>query len=152
MVGSGSFSISCYPFLLSSVAYALQFLSVNDMSWWFVLYVLGHLINCIVSLLQSTSGLCFTNQSYLKNISMPFKFVTTASICSLYPLISTSSSANHVISPFFILSTLKTSSDLSIGSVLIFHSLTNCLLILVWVHPESTNTCNHSSFLFLFWC
>ena len=121
---------------------------MNNMSWWSVLHVLGHLVNCIVSLLQSTSGLCFTNQSYSKNISMPFKFVTTTLIYSLYSLISTSSGTNHVTSLFFVLSILKTSNDLSIGFVLIFSSLTNCLMILVWVHPESTNACNHSFFLF----
>ena len=74
--------------------------------------------------------------------------MTAAPICSLYPLISTSSGTNHITSLFFIPSVLKTSNDLSIGSVLIFSSLTSCLLILVWVHPESTNVYNHISFSF----
>jgi len=74
--------------------------------------------------------------------------MTAVSICFLYPLISTFSSANHVTSPFFVLSILKNLNDLSIGSILIFSSLTSCLLIPVWVHPESTNACSHSSFLF----
>ena len=118
------------------------------MSWWFILYVLEHLVNFIIPLSQSTSGLCFTNQSYFKNISMPFRSVTAASICSLCLLISTSNGVNLVTSPFFVLSTLKTSNDLSIGSVLILSSLTNCSLIPVWVHPESTSACSCDSFLF----
>ena len=74
--------------------------------------------------------------------------MTAVPICSLYSLISTSSGANHITSLFFIPSALKTSNDLSIGSVLIFSSLTSCLLILIWVRPESTNVYNHSSFSF----
>ena len=74
--------------------------------------------------------------------------MTAVPICSLYSLISTSSGANHITSLFFIPSALKTSNDLSIGSVLIFSSLTSCLLILIWVCPESTNVYNHSSFSF----
>ena len=105
-------------------------------------------MNHIVLLLQSTSVLYFTNQSYPRNMSMPFRSMTVASICSLCPLISTSSSATCVTSPFFVLSTLKTSNNLSIGSILIFSFLTSCLLILVWVHLESTNACNYNSFLF----
>ena len=118
------------------------------MSWWFVLYVFEHLINHIISLLQSISGLCFTNQSYPKNMSMPFKSMTTTSICSLCPLIFTSNGANWVTSLFFVLSVLKTSNDPSMDSVLIFSFLTSCLLIPVWVHSESTNACNCSSFPF----
>ena len=105
-------------------------------------------MNYIVSLLQSTSGLCFTNQSYPKNMSVPFGSMTAVLICSLCSLISTSSGTNHITSPFFIPSVLKTLNDLSIGSDLIFSSLISCLLILVWVHPESINACNHNSFLF----
>ena len=105
-------------------------------------------MNFIVPLFQSTSGLCFTNQSYPKNMSIPFKSVTAASIHSLCPLISTSSSANCVTSLFFVLSALKTLNNLFIGSVLIFSSLTNCSSILVWVHSESTSAYSYNSFLF----
>ena len=105
-------------------------------------------MNFIVSLFQSTSGLYFTNQSYSKNMSVLFRSVTATSICSLCPLISTFNSMNLVTSPFFVLSALKTSKDLSIGSVLILSSLTNYSLISVWVHPESTSVYSYSSFLF----
>jgi len=88
-------------------------------------------VNFIVSLFQSTFGLCFTNQLYPKNMFMPFRSVTAVLIHSLCPLITTSNSANLVTSPFFVLSALKTSKDLSIGSVLIFPSLTNYSSILV---------------------
>ena len=119
------------------------------MSWCFVLHVLGHLMNCIVPLFQSISELCFTNQSYPKNMSVPFKSMTAALICSLCLLISTSSGTNRITSPFFVSSTLKTSNYLSIGSVVIFSSLTSCLSIPVWAHLKSTNACNHNSFPFL---
>ena len=101
-----------------------------------------------VPVFQYISGLCLINQSYPKNMSIPFKSVTTVSICSLYLLISTFSSTNHVTFPFLILSTLKILNDLFIGFVLIFFSFTSCLLILVWIYSESTSTYNHSSFLF----
>ena len=105
-------------------------------------------MNCIVPLLQSTSGLCLTNQLYPKNMSVLFKSVTIVLICFLCLLISTSNSVNQVTFPFFVPSVLKTLNDLSIGSILIFSSLTSCLLIPVWVHPESTNVYSRSSFLF----
>ena len=79
---------------------------------------------------------------------MPFKSMTTTSIYSLYSFILTSSSTYCVTSPFLVLSALYTSNDLFIGFVLIFSSFTSCLLIPVWVHPESTSACSHSSFLF----
>ena len=79
---------------------------------------------------------------------MLFKSMTATLICFLYPLISTFSDVNHVTSPFFVPSALKTSNNLSIGSILIFSSLTSCLSILVQVHPESTNAYNCSSILF----
>ena len=79
---------------------------------------------------------------------MAFKSVTAVSIHSLYLSISTSNGANLVTSPFFVLSALKTSKDLSIGSILILSFLTNCSLILVWVYPESTNACSCNSFPF----
>jgi len=105
-------------------------------------------VNYIVPLLQSTSELCFTNQLYPKNMSVLSKSVTIALICFLCPLISTSNGVNQVTSPFFVPSMLKTLNDLSMGSILIFSFLTSCLSIPVWVHPESTNVCSHSSFLF----
>ena len=112
------------------------------------MHVFGHLVNYIVPVLQFTSILCLTNQLYPKNISIPFKSMTTALICSLCLLISTSSGTNWVTSPFFVPFVLKTLNDLSIGSVFIFSYLTSCLLIPVWVHLESTNTCNCNSFPF----
>ena len=81
-------------------------------------------------------------------MSVPFRSVTTASIHFLCPLISTSNNANLVTSLFFVSSALKTLKDLSIGSILILSSLTNCSLIPVWVHSESTNAYSHSSFPF----
>jgi len=106
-----------------------------------------HLINCIVSIFQFTSGLCLTNQLCPRNIFMLFKSVTSVLICSLYLLISTSSSANHVTSLFLVLSVLKTLNAISAGFILICSFLTNCLLILVYVHPESTNIYSYNSFL-----
>ena len=74
--------------------------------------------------------------------------ITTISICFLYLLILTSSSTNLVTSPFLVLSVLKTSNNLFIGSVLILYSFTSCLLIPIWLYPESTNAYNCNSFLF----
>ena len=107
-VRSSSFPIFCCPLLLSSIVCILQFLGVNNISWCFVLYVPRHLVNFIVPLFQSTFGLCFTSQSYPKNISVLFKSVTAALIHFLYPLIFTFSGTTCVTSPFFVLSTLKT--------------------------------------------
>ena len=146
-VRSSFFPIFCCSLSFSVVCVLL--FDINDMSWWFILQVLEHLVNFIVPLFQSTSGLCFTNQSYSKNMSMPFRSVTAASIRSLCPLIYTSSSTNLVTSLFFVPSALKTLKDLSIGSVLILSSLTNCSSISTWVHPESTNACSHNPFPFL---
>ena len=66
-------------------------------------------------------------------------------------LISSSSSTNIVTSLFLVPSALKTSNNLSIGSVLIYSSFTSYLLILVWVHPKLTSTLNHNFFLFDIW-
>ena len=81
-------------------------------------------------------------------MSILFKSVTATSICFLCLLISTFNSTNYVTSPFFVLSALKTSNDLSIISILILSSLTNYLTILIWVHPEFTSTCNCNFFSF----
>ena len=97
---------------------------------------------------QFTSGLYLTNQLYSKNISVLFKSMTTALICFLCSLISTSISVYHVTSLFLISSTLKTLNNLSIHSVLILSSFTSCLLISVWMHLESTSACSHKFFLF----
>ena len=97
---------------------------------------------------QFTSGLCLTNQLYPRNMSVPFKSVTATSICSLCLLILTSSSAYHVISLFLVPSALNTSNDLSISLVLIFSFFTSCLLIPIYVYPESTSTYSCSSFPF----
>ena len=74
--------------------------------------------------------------------------MTAILICSLYLLISTSIGSYYATSPFLVPSTLKTLSNLSIGSVLILSSFTSCLLISVWVHSESTSACSHNFFLF----
>ena len=68
-----------------------------------------------------------------------FRSVTAASSCSLCLLISISKGAILVTSPFFVPSALKTSNEKLIGFVWILLSLTNCLSISVYVHPESTN-------------
>ena len=81
-------------------------------------------------------------------MSMLSKSVTTKLICSLCPLILTSSSIYHVTSSFLVLSTLKTSNDLAIGFVLILSSFTSYLSILVWVHSEFTSIYNCNSFPF----
>ena len=79
-------------------------------------------------------------------MSMLFKSVTAVSILSLCPLISISNGVLQVTTLFLIPSALKTSNILSTGSILIHSSLTSCLLIPVWVQPESTNACNCNSF------
>ena len=132
-VGSGFLPISYCPLSCVSIAYAL--LVLNIISQCSVLHVFGHLINYIVLLFQFTSGLCLTNQSYPRNISILFKSITTTLICSLCPLILISSSTNLVTSLFLVLSTLKTLNDVSASFVLICSSLTNFyqfLYIYIW--------------------
>ena len=72
-------------------------------------------------------------------MSVPFKFVTAASSCSLCLLISISRDATLVTSLFFILSVLKTLNEKFIGLVCIHFSLINCLSIPICVHLESTS-------------
>jgi len=96
-------------------------------------------MNFIISCFQLTSGLCLTNQLWLKNISIPFKSITAAFSYSLYSLISISRGTTLVTSPFFVLSVLKTSNEKFISLVYICFSLTNCLLILIYMYPESTS-------------
>ena len=129
--GSSSFPISCCLLSWSFVGCTLLFFNVKSISWCYVLHVFGHLVNHIISVSQFTSGLCLTNQSYPKNMFIPFKSMTAVSICSLCLLISTSSNVNYVTFPFFVPSILKTSNNLFIGSILIFSSLTSYLLQLV---------------------
>ena len=74
--------------------------------------------------------------------------MTATLILSICLLISSSSGTNLVTFPLLILSALKTSNDLSIGFIFIHSFFTSCLLILVWVYPESTSIFNHSYFLF----
>jgi len=102
----------------------------------------------MIPVFQFTSGLCLTSQLYSKNISVLFKSVTTTLIYSLCSFISTFSSVYYVNSLFLVLLELKTLNDWFIGFILIFSSLTSCLLIPVCVHPESTNVCSCNSFLF----
>ena len=148
-VGSGFLLISCCPLSCVSVAYSL--LVSNLISWCFVLHVFEHLVNCIILLSQFTSVLCLTNQSCPKNIFMPFKYITAISICSLCPLILTSSGANLETSLFLEPSILKTSNNISAGLVLICSFFTSCLLIPICVHPESTSawSCNSLPFFIL---
>ena len=79
---------------------------------------------------------------------MLFKSVTVILIFSICFLISSSSSTNLITFIFLVLSALKTSNDLSIGSVLIHSSFTSYLLISVWVHSELTNVLSYIFFLF----
>ena len=83
-----------------SVAWVL--LVSNLISWCFIVQLPGHLVNFIVLFFQLTSGLCLTSQSYPRNMSIPFRSVTAASNCSLWPLILISKDAtlccgNHQI-------------------------------------------------------
>ena len=119
------------------------------MSWCFILYDLGHLVNHILPSFQFTSGLCLTNQLCPRNMSILFRSVTAASICFLYLLISTSSGAILVTSLFSVPSALNISKEKSTGFVWILLSLTNCSLISIWVHLEFTSASIHNSFLFL---
>ena len=102
----------------------------------------------MVLFLQLTSGLCLTNQSCPKNISVLSKSITTTSKVSLCSLISISRGATLVTSLFFVLSALNTSKEKSIAFVWILLSLTNCSSIPVWVHPESTSTFTFRFLLF----
>ena len=108
----------------------------------------GHLVNLIVLFFQLTFGLCFTSQSCFRNIFIPSKSITAASSVSLCPLISISSSATLVTSPFFILSALNTSKEKFISFIWILFFLTSCLLIPVCVHPESTSAFTFNFLLF----
>ena len=125
LVGSYSFPMFYCPFFLSSIGCSLHVLDVKDISWCCVLYSLEHLVNYIVPVFQFTSRLCLTNKLYLRNMSLLFKSVTVMLIYSVCLLISSSSGANLVTSPFLILSALETSNNLFIGSVLIFSFFTN---------------------------
>jgi len=128
-VGSSSFPISCCSLFWLSIGCILQFL--NNIFWCCVLQFLGHLVNYIVPIFQFISGLCLTNQSYSRNMSVLFISITAVSICYLCLLILTFSSTNLVTSPFLVPSALKTLNDLFVSSVLILSSFTNCLLITI---------------------
>jgi len=145
-IGSDSFSISWCP--LSWLSIGCILLVLNDISWYYILHILEHLINYIFSMFQLTSGLCLTNQLYSKNMSMLFKSMTAISMFSLCLFISTSSSTYHITSPLLVLSVLKTSNNLSIGSILIFSSFTSYSSIPMCIHPKSTSIYNCSFFLF----
>ena len=112
----------------------------------FTLFQASHKLYCYF--VQFTFGLHLTNQSYLKNISMLFKSVTTTFIFSICLLISNSSDTNLVTSLFLVSFILKTLNNLSISFVLIYFSFTNCLLISVWVHSELISVLSYSFFLF----
>ena len=147
-VGSSSLPISCFILSVSSISYSLYVHNVNEISWCYILYSLGYLVNYIVFIFQFTPRLCLTNQLYSKNISVLFKSITAISILSVCLLISHSSSINLVTSSFLVLSVLKTSNDLFNSFIFICSFFTSCLSISVWIHPESTSTFNHSFFLF----
>jgi len=98
-----------------------------------------HLVNFIVPLFQLTSELCLTSQSCPRNMSVPFRFVTAASNCSLCLLTFISRDATLVTSPFLVPSALKTSNEKFIGFIGILYFLTSCLLIPIYMHPESTS-------------
>ena len=147
----GSFPISCCS--LSWLSVSCIFLSLNNISWCYILQLFEYHVNYIIPIFQSTSKLYSTNQLYPKNMSMLSKFMTTKLICSLCPLILTSSSTYHVTSSFLVPSILKTLNDLAIGFVLILSSFTNYFLVPVWIYPEFISTYNCNSFLFeISWC
>ena len=135
---SGSLPILSLSCSLLSVVYVI--LVLNSISWCFILQLHGHLVNYIIPFFQLTSGLYLANQSYLRNMSVPFESVTAASSYFLCLLISISKCATLVTSPFFVPSTLKTLNEKFIGFVCIHLSLTGCLSIPICVHSESTNT------------
>ena len=115
---SGFFPIfPLYYFLLSVVSIALVLLELNCMSSCFIVQFPGHLVNLIILFFQLTSGLCLTNQSCPRNMSVPSRSVTAASKVSLCLLILISRGATLVISPFFVPSALNTSNKKFIGLV-----------------------------------
>ena len=136
---SGSFPISPLSCSVLSNTVSFILLALNRMSLCVIVQLPGHLVNLIVLFFQLTSGLCLTSQSYPKNMSVPAKSITAASSVSLCLLISTSRGTTLVTSPFLVPSVLNTLKEKSIYLVKILLSLTNCLSIPVWVHPESTN-------------
>ena len=137
--GSGSLPISPLSCSVLSVAVSFVHLELNRISLCVIVQLPGHLMNLMVPFFQLTSGLCLTNQSCPKNMSIPSKSITATSRVSLWPLISTSRGATLVTSPFFVPSALNTSKEKLIFFVWILFSLTSCSSIPVWVHPESTN-------------
>ena len=118
------------------------------MSLCFIIQLPGYLINLMVPFFQLISRLCLTSQSCLQNMFIPFKSVTAASNCSLWPLILIYRDATLVTSPFFVLSALKTLNEKLIGFICILLSLTNCLSIPIYVHLESTSTFTFKFLLF----
>ena len=136
-VVSGFFLILPLSYSLFSVACVL--LVLNSISWCFILQLSRHLVNHIILFFQLTSGLYLTNQSCPRNMSIPFKFITAASSCSLCLLILIFRSAILVTSLFFVPSALKTSKEKLISFIWILLSFTNCSSILICVHLESTN-------------
>ena len=145
-VRSDFLSISCCSLSCMSIACAL--LVLNIIFQYFVLHVFRYFVNHIIPLFQFTSRLCLTNQPCPRNISMPFKSITTASNCSLCPLILILSDTNCVTSLFLVPSVLKNSNDISVNLILIYSSLTSYLLIPVQIHPKSTSIYSYNSFLF----
>ena len=146
---SGFFPISSLSYsLLSIVSVVLILLDLNHMSLCFIIQFPGYLVNLIIPFFQLTSGLCLTNQLCPRNMSVPFRSVTAASNCSLWPLISISKGTTLVTSPFFVPSVLKTSNEKFISFVWILLSLTSCLLIPMYVHQESTNALTLNFFPF----
>ena len=135
--------------VVSVVPLAFVLLVLNLMSSCFIVQLPGHLVNLIVLFFQLTSELCLTSQSWSKNISVLFKFVTAASSVLLCPLTLISRGATLVISPFFVPSALKTSNKKFISLVYILLFLTNCLSISVCVHLESTSALTLNFLLFL---
>ena len=113
-VGSGSLPISPLSCSVLSVTISFVRLELNHISLCVIIQLPGHLVNLMVPVFQLTSGLCLTNQSCPKNMSVLSKSVTTASSVSLCPLISTSRGATLVTSPFFVPSVLNTSKEKSI--------------------------------------
>ena len=125
--------ISCCSLFVSSVSCNLHIIDVNKISWYCILHSVKYLVNHIVSVFQFTSRLYLTNQLYPKIMSVPFKSMTAMSILSIYPFISSSNSANLVISLFLVSFALKT-----LNNVLNHNSFPFNALILLYTEVHCT--------------
>ena len=124
---------------------------VNRIDSCSVLQYSGHLVNCITSSFQSTSGLYSTSQSCPRNKFVFLISNTTVSIylMCLFELISRSTNSLIVFSPFLDPSELYTLNGLGSDLVNISFSSTVFLVMVVFVHPELINVLTLSFLLSL---